>query len=79
MMFSIYGMRTPMPDPFEAERQARTFEYLKAKINAERLNPAPDYDNERSIKILEEVAVSNTSVYQRQELVKMLSLSDGEE
>lgn len=76
---SIYGIHTVYPDPFERERQARAFEYLKARIVAEKLNPAPDYDNDRQTSLLVEIAVSETSAYQRQELVKLLGLDDDDE
>lgn len=74
MIASIYGFVYPQPDAWEVARQERVYKYLKAKIEVEFMNPNQEED--WMIKLLTEIATSNTSYYQRQELIKLLDPLD---
>lgn len=77
MTISIYG---PLfPDDWrerqrEKERAEKYYEYLKSKINAEKLNP--NYSTSNRLKLLSEVGSSICDYYQRKELINMLALDD---
>lgn len=49
------------------------FNYLKALINAEKLNPDDDYDSEREIAILTKIALSDLPYFMRNDLVTLLN------
>lgn len=49
------------------------FNYLKALINAEKLNPDDDYDSEREIALLTKIALSDLPYYMRNDLVTLLN------
>ena len=49
------------------------FNYLKALINAEKLNPNDDYDNEIEISLLTKIALSDLPYYMRNDLVTLLN------
>ena len=67
---SIYGYF-----PTEGQKEFvnnKWFSYLKNKIIVERSYPEPDYDNEREICLIKEIAKSDTLPWQREELLNML-------
>lgn len=47
--------------------------YLRALINAEKINPDDDYDNERELALLTKIALSDLPYYMRNELVVLLN------
>lgn len=68
---SVYGI----PQLTKEEMAAfllKCFNYLKATIEAEKINPRSDYDGERRFKLLKEIALSDCDFFQRKELVKIL-------
>lgn len=71
-MISIYGIRHD--DASDRHRRQLTLDYLKAKIAAEKINPEDDYDNERQIQLLKEIALSDCDYWQRAELVKLMDI-----
>lgn len=76
-MISIY--RSYYPEDWEQtqahkELQEKRYLYIKAKIEAEKLNPSYDLGNR--LKFLNEIAISICNYYQRQELVGLLNLDD---
>lgn len=76
MMMSIYGSLPydPTGDIARQEIAAKgMFNYLKARIEAENLNPS--YNDAMRAKLLNEVAASCCNVYQRRELVELLNFS----
>lgn len=78
MIFSIYGFNPTVKDPYEAERENRTFVYLKEKIKVEiSLNPYPT--DEGYEKLIIEIAKSCCNQYQRIELVKLIEPSKEED
>lgn len=75
---TVYGLIQRTKDEI-LEDQKSHFEYLKALISAEQLNPEDDYDNEREISLLRKVAVSPCNENQRSQLVIMLGIVNDEE
>lgn len=76
-MISIYGMH--YAEDWEQskehkEAQEKRYKYIKAKIEAEKLNP--NYDLGNRLKFLNEIALSVCGYYQRKELIEMLGLDD---
>ena len=68
---SVYGI----PEMSEEEKAAfrlKCFNYIKAKVEAERLCPQMDYGGERQFKLLKEIALSDCDYFQRRYLVKLL-------
>lgn len=74
-MTSIYGV--PYDPIWEAEKRKRAFDYLKALIEAEKINPDLDYDNDRENLLLKQIAVSDCDYFQRGELVRLLNINKG--
>lgn len=75
-MPSIYGIpEDPERDKWNAQR---VYNYLTAKINAEKLNPADDYDSERELVLLKEIALSECNWMQRCNLVSLLELPEND-
>lgn len=75
--YSIYRMH--IPDDFEERQRIKEaaeqrYAYIKAKIEAEKLNP--NYDKGNRLKLLNEVALSICDYYQRNDLVVLLGLDD---
>lgn len=60
-------------DPeWHRNHELMTFKYLESKIRSEKLNPEADYDSERYIALLKEIAECECMQYQREALVKIL-------
>jgi hypothetical protein len=71
---SIYGS---LPHPnWDWERRQREFNYLKAIIEADKLNPLSDVDNERLISFLKKIAESCLDTLQRIQLIRLLNIDD---
>lgn len=72
----IYGF---IPDKeWIQQNQERVFNYLKAKIEAEKLNPELDYEQDNLIHQLKEIAVADLTVMQRTELIRILDIDKSE-
>lgn len=71
-MASIYGI--PHDPIREQYMRNKTFTYLKAKIEAEKLNPEGDFDGAREFQLLREIAVCDCDYWQRAELVKLMDI-----
>lgn len=72
----IYGFFPD--DEFIEENYKRVFFYLKAKIEAEKINPEDDFDNEIHMKLLEEIASADLDFWRRRELLGILKRNDEE-
>ena len=75
---SIYGT-LPLNEDEKAKKRTRHYEYFKALINAELLNPEPDYDGVMEKRLLKMVSQSCLDEYQRTELTYLISPDDDEE
>jgi len=74
---SIYGF---FPDnEWQKQRQQKWFEYYKSLIETEKIYPESDWDNIRGIKLLSNIAKSDTNEEQRKTLIDMLDISDEED
>lgn len=56
----------------------RWFEYYKAKINAYKLYPEPDWEQATAHKLLKEIALANITAQQMGELILMLGITEDE-
>jgi hypothetical protein len=74
---AVYGIMMPKEDEKKAAKE-RIFNYIKALIEAERLNPEPDFDNERELGLLQKITVCECNAYQRRQLAKMLGIWNGD-
>lgn len=69
---SVYGF---FPDPeWEKQRQEKVFLYFKARIDAEKINPEPDYDLVKKLRLAKEIMVADLSMQQRAFLADMLDI-----
>lgn len=78
-MASIYGFFPDNETVWREEKYRRVFAYLKAKIDAEKINPEEDYDREIHIAILSEIATSDLDFWRRRELVNLLKQEEDNE
>lgn len=74
---SVYGRPPQTPEEIERDR-VKLFKWIKAKIEAEKLNPEPDWDSVRHQELMQEIAISDLHFYQRQDLVNLLKSDNGE-
>jgi hypothetical protein len=68
---SVYGIPAMSEEEKEKHKQ-KCFNYIKAKIEAERLNPISDYYGSRDLQLLKEIALSDCDYFQRRDLVALL-------
>lgn len=71
IIISGYGI----PQMTKEEKDAfllKCFNYLKARIEAEKLNPQRDYDGKTEFNLLKKIALSDCNLFQRIDLVKLL-------
>lgn len=73
----IYG--APDDPEWEADQRRLTFDYLKAKIEAEKLNPEDDFDGDRKLGLMKDIAMSDCDLWQRRELVNILTMHDNDD
>lgn len=67
---SVYGIVLTEED--KIRNSQNLFNYLESVVKAELLHPDQDYDNERTIKILREIAESHLDWLQRRKLTYLL-------
>lgn len=72
-----YGIHLT-PDDIDRMNNKR-FNYLKALINSEKINPDDDYDSEREIQLLTKIALSDLPYFMRNDLVSLLNNNDNKE
>jgi hypothetical protein len=67
---STYGIHLSEFDKLNISK--RRYDYMKALVNAELLNPDSDWDSERFIDVLKQIAESDLTQTERTELVCIL-------
>lgn len=74
---TIYGS-LPNPEWYK-QQEEKLFNYLKAKIEAERLNPEIDYEGELKYKMLREIATCDLPAHVRRALIDLLEKDEDDE
>lgn len=77
-MASVYGIPDPTPEEIEI-KEKEVYNYLKALIEAELINPEHDYDGERQTALLKKIAIYPLSAHRRTELVALLTNNENSE
>lgn len=67
---SVYGINITQ-EMIDKNRE-KHFEYLKACIKAERLNPEADYESLRLVVMLKDIAKADLTTVQRSTLIQFL-------
>lgn len=78
IIMSIYGIPDPTPEEIE-KRQNMVYNYLKALIDAENLNPETDWDGVIETRLLKKIAIADLNQDQRTELTILLVGNENEE
>jgi len=69
--YSVYGIPPRTPEERE-EDENEMYAYIKALVEAEKINPDDDWDGIRATKLLRKIAESPLREEQRKDLVALL-------